>query len=479
MRFGIPEYRLPRTLLRAEIDKIVSLGVTLKLNTPLAAGFGLAELRAQGFDAVFLSVGVLARPRPAGPRRRARRRREGRRLPAERQPRLPHGSRPPRRRDWRRLRRVRRRADRAARQPRGRRDDARRRGRRAREGSARLRARGDSRRRHRSDDRLARELRRDAGAAHDAGARRVRGGAEGRRAVRDAPRPEGVHRRRPTLERRSSCAPCARSSTRTAASRRRTTTPTSITHRGGRLHSRDRPEAGSRFSRPPTASRSSPAGTIRVDPATLATSAPGVYAGGDVAFGPRNLIEAVANGKRAARSIHEYLTRGSARLEAHLEIEELPTSTYRMLAGFEQLDRETPPTLDLGRRTGIAEVETGYDRTAAARSRPRAASSATSRRSTTRRSACSATAAWTSARSTAWRSCRSNRSICRRGRARGARRRAPTPEPPAAHRDGERRRPLHSLRAVRHPLSDGRDDDGEVLDYGAMDRDAQTARSRT
>ena len=34
----------------------------------------------------------------------------------------------------------------------------------------------------------------------------------------------------------------------------------------------------------------------------LATSAPGVYAGGDVAFGPRNLIEAVANGKRAARS---------------------------------------------------------------------------------------------------------------------------------------------------------------------------------
>ena len=50
-----------------------------------------------------------------------------------------------------------------------------------------------------------------------------------------------------------------------------------------------------------------PGGTIRVDPATLATSAPGVFAGGDVAFGPRNLIEAVANGKRAARSIHEYL----------------------------------------------------------------------------------------------------------------------------------------------------------------------------
>ncbi len=32
-----------------------------------------------------------------------------------------------------------------------------------------------------------------------------------------------------------------------------------------------------------------------------------------------------------------------------------------MVAGFELLDREAPPTLDLGRRTGIAEVETGYD----------------------------------------------------------------------------------------------------------------------
>ena len=29
MRFGIPEYRLPRSLIRAEIDKILSLGVEL------------------------------------------------------------------------------------------------------------------------------------------------------------------------------------------------------------------------------------------------------------------------------------------------------------------------------------------------------------------------------------------------------------------------------------------------------------------
>src|SRR5207344_59845 len=58
MRFGIPEYRLPRTLLRAEIDKILALGVTLKLGTPLTADYGLTHLRAEGFESVFLSVGV-------------------------------------------------------------------------------------------------------------------------------------------------------------------------------------------------------------------------------------------------------------------------------------------------------------------------------------------------------------------------------------------------------------------------------------
>src|SRR5512141_2505806 len=58
MRFGIPEYRLPRTLIKAEIDKILSLGIELRLGTALTPSFGLAELRAEGFEAAFLSVGV-------------------------------------------------------------------------------------------------------------------------------------------------------------------------------------------------------------------------------------------------------------------------------------------------------------------------------------------------------------------------------------------------------------------------------------
>ncbi len=51
-----------------------------------------------------------------------------------------------------------------------------------------------------------------------------------------------------------------------------------------------------------------PRNTIAVDRETLATSVEGIYAGGDVAFGPRIVIEAVSDGRRAARSIDTLLT---------------------------------------------------------------------------------------------------------------------------------------------------------------------------
>lgn len=110
-----------------------------------------------------------------------------------------------------------------------------------------------------------------------------------------------------------------------------------------------------------------PQGTIKVDPATLATSAPGLFAGGDVAFGPRNLIEAVANGKRAALSIDDYLRGFDTRQIFNLTIEKLPTRNYRMPEDYEKCERTAPPTISLDRRTGISEVETGYDEAEARR----------------------------------------------------------------------------------------------------------------
>jgi 2-oxoacid:acceptor oxidoreductase delta subunit (pyruvate/2-ketoisovalerate family) len=56
MRFGIPKYRLPRDVLEAEVQRILDLGVTLKLNTKVA---NIEETMKEGkFDAAFLAVGA-------------------------------------------------------------------------------------------------------------------------------------------------------------------------------------------------------------------------------------------------------------------------------------------------------------------------------------------------------------------------------------------------------------------------------------
>jgi len=57
-------------------------------------------------------------------------------------------------------------------------------------------------------------------------------------------------------------------------------------------------------------------GYIVADPQTGATSKPGVYAGGDIVTGAATVIEAMGAGKRSARAIHEYLTRATQRSPA-------------------------------------------------------------------------------------------------------------------------------------------------------------------
>ena len=56
MRFGIPKYRLPRAVLDAEMQRIVAMGVTVQLNTKV---FDLAKtMKEGGYDAAFLAVGA-------------------------------------------------------------------------------------------------------------------------------------------------------------------------------------------------------------------------------------------------------------------------------------------------------------------------------------------------------------------------------------------------------------------------------------
>jgi NADPH-dependent glutamate synthase beta subunit-like oxidoreductase len=56
MRFGIPKYRLPRDVLDAEMRRIVAMGVTVELNTKV--GRIGDDMRKGGFDAAFLAVGA-------------------------------------------------------------------------------------------------------------------------------------------------------------------------------------------------------------------------------------------------------------------------------------------------------------------------------------------------------------------------------------------------------------------------------------
>jgi len=58
LRYGIPEYRLPKAVLDWEIQGILDLGVDFHTNVKFGHDFDLSSLIAAGFDAVFLGIGA-------------------------------------------------------------------------------------------------------------------------------------------------------------------------------------------------------------------------------------------------------------------------------------------------------------------------------------------------------------------------------------------------------------------------------------
>lgn len=56
LRYGIPSYRLPRAVLDAEVQRILDLGVTLRLNTKVGVDLSFAQLQSD-YQAVFLGNG--------------------------------------------------------------------------------------------------------------------------------------------------------------------------------------------------------------------------------------------------------------------------------------------------------------------------------------------------------------------------------------------------------------------------------------
>ena len=55
LALGIPEYRLPKTILQKDIEFILRHGVELRTGTPVR---DLADLRKEGFKAIFLATGA-------------------------------------------------------------------------------------------------------------------------------------------------------------------------------------------------------------------------------------------------------------------------------------------------------------------------------------------------------------------------------------------------------------------------------------
>jgi len=101
-------------------------------------------------------------------------------------------------------------------------------------------------------------------------------------------------------------------------------------------------------------------GVVVCDPKTQETSADGVFLAGDIAYGPRLMIDAIASGKKAARSIYEKFTGINLQYET-LELH-LPIEDYSREMGYEKIRRQVFATVDVQDRISDHRVivEKGY-----------------------------------------------------------------------------------------------------------------------
>ena len=102
--------------------------------------------------------------------------------------------------------------------------------------------------------------------------------------------------------------------------------------------------------------------TVRIDPATLSTNRPGVFAAGDVVSGPNTVVEAIAAGKKAAVMIDRYV-RNQPLLEPAVPL--LPRvyiepSQLEEVSAAQSSRPETPRAPAEWRRRNFAEVEVSF-----------------------------------------------------------------------------------------------------------------------
>ena len=99
---------------------------------------------------------------------------------------------------------------------------------------------------------------------------------------------------------------------------------------------------------------------IVVDPVTLETTKPGIFAGGDAVTGPASVIEAIAAGKRAAVYIDRYLRGKSLKAIEEVETVEVTWMSEEELKSVERKLRQPIPMLNPQERVkNFREVELG------------------------------------------------------------------------------------------------------------------------
>ena len=458
LTLGVPLYRLPRELVKAEIDAILSLGVELQPQRPGRASPGntIADLRRQGYKAFFIGAGLQGSRRLEDPGRRPAGRRQ--------RPRVPQAGEP---------RPADRRSGRAS----------------SSSGAATSRSTSPARR---SGNRRERPRTPRPSASPPTSPARRPAGPASRRST--SPASSRAPRCRPTTSR------SRRGSTR--ASRLHTSLgPRAVLgngkvegiefvvvplglrlraalqpevrrerardDRGRHRHLRDRPEG--RVQLPDARGRHRADGP-RPDQGRPRDapddSRPDVFAGGDVVLGPRLFIDAIASAQVAARSIHDYLRKIDDERRAPLRVvaRRLPMAQDWEVDGAPAAALTRPDVRGARRAPPTGRWRRTTPRTRRA-GRPSAACAATCRPTSRGSTASPATAASTSARTTASTSSGSRRSPPTRASSRwreeqlgitkeqlaafeplGARR------PRRRHAEGRDR--LHPLLDVRHAVPD-------------------------
>jgi NADPH-dependent glutamate synthase beta subunit-like oxidoreductase/ferredoxin len=344
---GVPVFRLPRHLVKKEIEAVLALGVELKCNMRLGRDFSIADLRAQGFKAIFLGIGLP----------------KGRKLP------LPGGDRPMVYDGMDFLRAF----NEGKPLPLGKRivvigggnvayDVAR----------SAVRA-GDSATRVEAE----REMERGEQVAYDVARSALRLSSDKevhvvcleKRAEMPADEIEVLEGEEEGLKLHDGRGPKMVLGENGTVTGLRTVRCLSVFDASGRFNPRfdeahiEDIEADTvifaigqssdlSFLKPEDGVQSE-RGLIKVNRETYQTTAPDVFACGDIAHGPRLFIDAIASAQIAARSVHDFL-RGT-RTEIAVRSQWHP-AVYTMAEGWERFPRSNPPVLDATQRAASLEI---------------------------------------------------------------------------------------------------------------------------